>query len=207
MLARLVIWPAPCRPPRLSHSLRAGVITNLPRAWSLNASPGNSASSSPSRNVSDQTGGAAADDLETLRDSVKLAIVGWKHPDADRAAIFVRGNLISFDNATLWWLDRYQNPKPLPKDLRRQPCQHGQPEHSRRARTESRSSSKGRRSRIRTATGARDADGNELRRHQWAKDEAEARERAAAEEDATPNSSTGKPAPAPADGPAAEAKE
>ena len=54
---------------------------------------------------------------------------------------------------------------------------------------------------------ARDADGNELRRHQWAKDEAEARERAAAEEDATPNSSTGKPAPAPADGPAAEAKE
>ena len=60
------------------------------------------------KNVSDQTGGAAADDLETLRDSVKLAIVGWKHPDADRAAIFVRGNLISFDNATLWWLDRYQ---------------------------------------------------------------------------------------------------
>ena len=62
------------------------------------------------KDASDQKGGKSADGLAEIRDALKTALVGWKHPDADGACLFDSGAVVSVDGAGLIWLDQFTIP-------------------------------------------------------------------------------------------------
>lgn len=60
-------------------------------------------------NVSDNTGGAAADDIESLKKIARGALIGFVPPSADDAEPIehVEGNLLKARNGYVWWRDLY----------------------------------------------------------------------------------------------------
>lgn len=62
-----------------------------------------------SRNLTDTTGAAALAGLETLRQAVKGALVGWA-PDAGNGdqVEFVSGDLVRFEQQLMWWADNFK---------------------------------------------------------------------------------------------------
>jgi hypothetical protein len=58
-------------------------------------------------NKSDATGGAAVDDVEPLREAVKLALHGWSPGDLFERISFTRGALLSFDDGLVFWMDEF----------------------------------------------------------------------------------------------------
>lgn len=61
-------------------------------------------------NRRDALGGAALDDLKTLRANLRVALVGWV-PDASsgEAVTFTSGRLLRMDgDGRLWWADEFQ---------------------------------------------------------------------------------------------------
>lgn len=62
------------------------------------------------KNVSDQRGGAAADDLDLLIDAVKAALIGWHHPEMESETLYVRGRAIPglAKTQTAWWLAEFK---------------------------------------------------------------------------------------------------
>lgn len=60
-------------------------------------------------NRRDATGSAALDDLATLRQALRVALVGWV-PDANtgQAVSFAAGRLLQMDgDGRLWWIDEF----------------------------------------------------------------------------------------------------
>ncbi len=60
------------------------------------------------RNQRDRLGAAATSELETARDQVRAALLGWTPPGAATPTEYRRGRLLSFVSATIWWQDEYQ---------------------------------------------------------------------------------------------------
>lgn len=58
-------------------------------------------------NKADATGRAAAGELETLRASVRTALLNWLPPGAERPVEYVGGRLSAFDEQVLFWQDEY----------------------------------------------------------------------------------------------------
>jgi hypothetical protein len=58
------------------------------------------------RNVSDGTGGAASDDIEVLKQSVRDALVGFE-PDNAEPIEHIEGNLLKAKNGAVWWRDLF----------------------------------------------------------------------------------------------------
>ncbi len=57
--------------------------------------------------ASADTGGPAADELETVRDAAQAALIGWA-PYPDHTEInFVSGQLVAFDAGTTIWRDTF----------------------------------------------------------------------------------------------------
>ena len=55
------------------------------------------------RNVSDGTGGAAADDIESLKSAVRGALIGWSPASGDADPVeHVSGNLLKAKNGSVW---------------------------------------------------------------------------------------------------------
>ncbi len=62
------------------------------------------------KNVRDQAGSAALEDLAALRANLRAALVGWV-PDAatGEAVRFARGRLLKLDgDGRLWWMDEFE---------------------------------------------------------------------------------------------------
>lgn len=60
------------------------------------------------RNARDPRGEAGHDDLETLRDALKTALLGWAPTVEHDPATYVSGSLLKLTDATLWWQDEFQ---------------------------------------------------------------------------------------------------
>ena len=58
-------------------------------------------------NVSDAKGGAAAIDLDTLRDAVREALLGWCPAGCEDTFSYAAGALLGFANQVIWWQDAY----------------------------------------------------------------------------------------------------
>jgi hypothetical protein len=59
------------------------------------------------RNLADDEGAAAVDELERIRAPVRDALLNWQ-PDDDYAGLeFRSGELLAFANGVLWWGDVY----------------------------------------------------------------------------------------------------
>jgi hypothetical protein len=59
--------------------------------------------------ASADTGGPAADELETVREAAQTALIGWA-PYPDHAEInFVSGQLVAFDAGTTIWRDTFSS--------------------------------------------------------------------------------------------------
>lgn len=62
------------------------------------------------KNVSDQHGGAAADDIDTLIETSKTVLIGWHHPDMEGVTQYVGGRAVP-DRAgsqTAWWVSEFK---------------------------------------------------------------------------------------------------
>jgi len=62
------------------------------------------------RNVADATGDAAIAELTDLRRAVREALLNWTPADlpGGEPFRFLRGGLLSFANAIVWWQDQFQ---------------------------------------------------------------------------------------------------
>jgi hypothetical protein len=62
------------------------------------------------RNVSDAQGDAALGELATLRRTVRDSLLNWTPADlpGGEPFRFLRGGLLSFANAIVWWQDQFQ---------------------------------------------------------------------------------------------------
>lgn len=60
-------------------------------------------------NRRDATGAAASQDLKTLRQAVRAALMGWA-PDGETGdpLAFTSGRLLRFDEGRLWWADEFR---------------------------------------------------------------------------------------------------
>lgn len=61
------------------------------------------------KNVSDGTGGAATDDIDSLKKVVRHALIGFAPPSADDPDPIehIEGNLLKARNGYVWWRDLY----------------------------------------------------------------------------------------------------
>lgn len=59
------------------------------------------------KNVAEPKGGAAVDDLQALRDEVKIALLGWVPITGYASLSRGRSNLLAFRDGYLWWQDTY----------------------------------------------------------------------------------------------------
>ena len=53
-------------------------------------------------------GDQAVEEIETVREAVLGALVGWEPPSGDSAITYRRGRVLAFDDATLWWQDSFE---------------------------------------------------------------------------------------------------
>lgn len=53
-------------------------------------------------------GEAALNDIEPIRQNIALALVGWCPPRGISQTTYRRGQLLSFEQATIWWQDEYK---------------------------------------------------------------------------------------------------
>lgn len=58
-------------------------------------------------NRADQAGGAAADDIDELKDAVTTALVGWSHPEATSVVIYRGGRLLPSPVNQARWLSEF----------------------------------------------------------------------------------------------------
>lgn len=61
------------------------------------------------RNVADATGKKALDDLQTVRNGVKLQLLGWVPLEGYDTVWRGRGDLLAFKDGHLWWQDVYHS--------------------------------------------------------------------------------------------------
>lgn len=54
-------------------------------------------------------GGAAGTDLESIRASVRGALLNWMHPDAELVFDLQSGSVYQYDKGTLWWQDVFRS--------------------------------------------------------------------------------------------------
>ena len=59
------------------------------------------------RNLEDDRGLAAADSLESLRLSVRDALLNWTPDGATDGCEYESGQLMLFENGVLWWADNF----------------------------------------------------------------------------------------------------
>jgi hypothetical protein len=59
------------------------------------------------RNLSDSKGVAARQDMETLRQAVKAALLGWQPPGGYDPLERGRSGLLAFKDGHMWWQDIY----------------------------------------------------------------------------------------------------
>ena len=62
------------------------------------------------RNHRSGAGAAAVAEIETRREQVQTALLGWSPPDSFGPVTYLRGRLLNFNAALLWWQDEYQVP-------------------------------------------------------------------------------------------------
>lgn len=58
-------------------------------------------------NVSDAKGGAAAADLDAIRQAVREALLGWAPDGSEDGFEYAGGALLGFVGNALWWQDAY----------------------------------------------------------------------------------------------------
>jgi hypothetical protein len=59
------------------------------------------------RNLADDAGSAAREELEPVRAAVRMALLGWVPDAAASGCEFVGGELAQFKDSLLWWADTY----------------------------------------------------------------------------------------------------
>ncbi|MCY3566675.1 MAG: hypothetical protein OXH27_10895 [Gammaproteobacteria bacterium] len=59
-------------------------------------------------NLRDESGAAAATELELVRDAVRAAWLGWQPEGAGQPAEYRSGRLLTFADRTVWWQDEYE---------------------------------------------------------------------------------------------------
>ncbi len=59
------------------------------------------------RNLADDAGSAAREELEPVREAVRVALLGWVPEDATSGCEFVGGELAQFKDSLLWWADTF----------------------------------------------------------------------------------------------------
>lgn len=59
------------------------------------------------RNLADDAGAAAREELEPVRESVRGALLGWIPDGAESGCEFVGGELAQFKDSLLWWADTF----------------------------------------------------------------------------------------------------
>lgn len=55
------------------------------------------------QNLSDKRGGAAASDIEALKDASRVALVGWQPASAQSPVENIGGQLVKAANSVVWW--------------------------------------------------------------------------------------------------------
>ena len=59
------------------------------------------------RNLSDDRGEAAVEDLRAARLQVRAALYGWQPPDCDSPIMLGRSKVLGFERPTVWWQDDF----------------------------------------------------------------------------------------------------
>ena len=59
-------------------------------------------------NYRDRRGAAGIDAIETVRDEVRQALLGWAPDDDSGVMVYRRGRLLDLQEATLWWSDEFE---------------------------------------------------------------------------------------------------
>ncbi|MDP2808641.1 MAG: hypothetical protein Q8O34_00665 [Rhodocyclaceae bacterium] len=64
-------------------------------------------------NVRSAGGRDALDDLQSLRQSVRAALLGWAPDGFDMPVLFDRGELLAIKPGLVWWQDAYRTAYPI----------------------------------------------------------------------------------------------
>ncbi len=60
------------------------------------------------QNHRDRTGKYGHAELMRIRQKLLNALLGWTPPNCFQEAIFLKGQMLSFDQSTIWYADEYQ---------------------------------------------------------------------------------------------------